>query len=257
MYFRIRTDAAGRGRPTYEDRHIAKSALTLPDCIPKGRKVYLHHKIGLFRATHQSAQDYLRTQRQNPPPDKQQMNVRPIKAGVGFEFSIRFDNLDEWELGCLLYVLKPTATYNHKVGLGKPVGMGSVDIAIAKVETINRGKKYSWQGWSAAAHYTTSLDAQSQRTMRASFRTTINLRTRTMLEAVGEPDRVTCRVMYPRAQNQLNNQGMPNTEDELFGWFVNNDDLFMRQRQALGTDLLYNNMPSFVPNQKPERPQHH
>lgn len=56
--------------------------------------------------------------------------------GTKFKFAVRFARLREWELGALMAVLTPEflgeagKTYAHKLGLGRPLGMGSVRIAI-------------------------------------------------------------------------------------------------------------------------------
>lgn len=57
-------------------------------------------------------------------------------AGTKFKFTIRFARLRAWELGALLTVLQPhllepgaqRERYAHKLGLGRPLGMGSVRI---------------------------------------------------------------------------------------------------------------------------------
>lgn len=63
------------------------------------------------------------------------------KAGTKFKFAIRFRQLRKWELGVLLATLQPkllagqaednqgkqrAVQYAHKLGLGRPLGMGSV-----------------------------------------------------------------------------------------------------------------------------------
>jgi CRISPR-associated protein (TIGR03986 family) len=57
-------------------------------------------------------------------------------VGTKFKFAVRFARLRKWELGALMAVLTPEflgetgKTYAHKLGLGRPLGMGSVRIAI-------------------------------------------------------------------------------------------------------------------------------
>lgn len=58
------------------------------------------------------------------------------QTGTRFRFAIRFARLRPWELGALLAVLEPhhlaldgkSDDYAHKLGLGRPLGMGSVRI---------------------------------------------------------------------------------------------------------------------------------
>lgn len=63
---------------------------------------------------------------------KQLTQVRPVKDNVLFQFSVHFENLSDVELGALLWVLKlPGAddkVYCHRLGMGKPLGMGAVAI---------------------------------------------------------------------------------------------------------------------------------
>jgi len=63
---------------------------------------------------------------------KQYTRVMPVKPGVKFAFRIYFENLKDEELGALLWVLtlpgKKGTEYRHKLGMGKPLGMGTVKI---------------------------------------------------------------------------------------------------------------------------------
>lgn len=64
--------------------------------------------------------------------DTQHTQIKPVKAGVTFRFTIHFENLSNVELGALLWAMTlPGETdkqYRHKLGMGKPLGMGSVKI---------------------------------------------------------------------------------------------------------------------------------
>ncbi|MGQ9825200.1 MAG: TIGR03986 family type III CRISPR-associated RAMP protein [Desulfotomaculales bacterium] len=54
--------------------------------------------------------------------------IRPVKAGVTFNFRVYFENLNDFELGALLWVLNLPENCCHKLGMGKPLGMGAVRI---------------------------------------------------------------------------------------------------------------------------------
>lgn len=56
--------------------------------------------------------------------------IKPIKSGVSFQFNIHFENLNEIELGAILWILKIAAEpkYCLSLGMGKPLGMGAVKI---------------------------------------------------------------------------------------------------------------------------------
>ncbi len=72
--------------------------------------------------------------------------VRPVKKGVSFQFDVRFENLSDEELGVLLWALtlpgNPEKRYAHKLGMGKPLGMGSVEVA-AQLIVDDRAGRYS------------------------------------------------------------------------------------------------------------------
>lgn len=63
---------------------------------------------------------------------KQHTQFRPVKPGVTFEFRLYFENLSNEELGALCWILKLQSeggkTYYHKLGMGKALGMGAVEL---------------------------------------------------------------------------------------------------------------------------------
>ena len=54
--------------------------------------------------------------------------IQPVRPGVQFEGRIRFENLSDIELGALLFSLTLPKGCYHKLGMGKPLGLGSVNI---------------------------------------------------------------------------------------------------------------------------------
>jgi CRISPR-associated protein (TIGR03986 family) len=68
--------------------------------------------------------------------------IAPVKAGVIFRGRIRFDNLTDLELGALLTALQLPEECGHKIGMGKPLGLGSVRTK-ARLELLDRGRRYS------------------------------------------------------------------------------------------------------------------
>ncbi len=76
----------------------------------------------------------------------QYTRIKPVKAGVTFTFRVYFENLRDWELGAILWALslpgKAGVKYYHKVGMGKPLGMGSVQIT-PELQLSDRIKRYS------------------------------------------------------------------------------------------------------------------
>lgn len=64
--------------------------------------------------------------------DTQHTRIKPVRAGTRFNFHISFENLDRIELGALLWILTLPGDegkeYRHRIGMGKPLGMGVVKI---------------------------------------------------------------------------------------------------------------------------------
>ncbi|MGF1674989.1 MAG: TIGR03986 family CRISPR-associated RAMP protein [Rivularia sp. (in: cyanobacteria)] len=60
----------------------------------------------------------------------QYTKIKPIKAGVSFQFNIHFENLNNIELGAILWILKIATKpeYCLSLGMGKPLGMGAIKI---------------------------------------------------------------------------------------------------------------------------------
>jgi CRISPR/Cas system CSM-associated protein Csm3 (group 7 of RAMP superfamily) len=95
---------------------------------PKGRKFYYHHH-DLKTATTHNDKDY------GPW-------VAPLEAGSTFRFTVGFENLEEEALDALVAALVlsssapldgSTVKVRHKLGYGKPAGLGSVRIGVQEV----------------------------------------------------------------------------------------------------------------------------
>ncbi|HHY15825.1 MAG TPA: TIGR03986 family CRISPR-associated RAMP protein [Firmicutes bacterium] len=79
------------------------------------------------------------------PKDRQHTLIRPVKSRVTFSGRIRFENLSAIELGALLSALRLPEGCRHKLGMGKPLGLGSVRIE-PKLFLIDREKRYAcWE----------------------------------------------------------------------------------------------------------------
>ncbi len=71
-----------------------------------------------------------------PKDDTQHTQFKPVKPGTRFTFRVYFENLSETELGALCWVLQPLPHPElskekeicHHLGMGKPLGMGSVKL---------------------------------------------------------------------------------------------------------------------------------
>lgn len=68
--------------------------------------------------------------------------IKPIKGKVKFKSCIRFENLTKEELGALLFVLDLPKDHNYKIGMGKPLGLGSIEIK-PTLSLIDREERYT------------------------------------------------------------------------------------------------------------------
>ncbi len=85
--------------------------------------------------------------------DTQHTIINPLKPGAIFKGRIRFVNLTEVELGALLCALDLGEGYRHKIGMGKPLGLGSIKIK-PELFIIDRRERYrnlfNEDGWYTA-----------------------------------------------------------------------------------------------------------
>lgn len=128
LYFRRREGHA----------YIQKRDLTLREHLPKGRKLYLHGRSEGSETPWRTVDD---TKSRN-----QKNTVRPLKRGLYLFFHIDYYNLTADELGLLLYALEPDPGFHHKVGMGKPLGLGSVKIEVLGVFPVDRQRRYTLGG---------------------------------------------------------------------------------------------------------------
>ena len=137
----------------------------------------------------------------------------------------------------------PTAHYEHKIGMGKPIGLGSVRIEVVGMRLIDRGIRYSSTAltgrpryghlWRSADLSDAALPMHLRSTQQASdsadLATPAGLAAAHMhavrasnpavfkaLELVGDPGQVVAPVHYPQVE------GM-SVEQETYKWFVRND----------------------------------
>lgn len=112
-----------RPRPEESDRYWTQ------DHQPRGRKFY-YHQHDLKTATTQNDKRY------GPW-------VAPLEAGATFRFVVAFEGLENKALDTLVAALTladtaplddETVKVRHKLGYGKPAGLGSVDIRIRSVQ---------------------------------------------------------------------------------------------------------------------------
>lgn len=85
--------------------------------------------------------------------DTQHTVIKPVREKTRFRGRVRFENLSDVELGGLLFVLDLPGSCRHKLGMAKPLGLGSVHIRPGVIVT-DRKDRYSRlfddSGWSLA-----------------------------------------------------------------------------------------------------------
>lgn len=124
-----------------EDTKAVKSELKhyskpITETVIRGHKLYWH-KGNVSKARIKTDA----TEAEIKDKQSQYTEIKPIKAGVSFEFTIHFENLSNVELGALLWVLtvatdetdklqmlnlSGSERYRLSLGMGKPLGMGAV-----------------------------------------------------------------------------------------------------------------------------------
>lgn len=149
-----------------------------PQAKIRGYKNYWHRQTSPRAAqTHSWVESNPPTRSHMPHP------VNPLKKGVVFKGQLRFSNLNEQELGALLLALDLPAGCAHKLGMGKPLGLGSVEIR-PSLTLQNRKERYSTlfdaegQNWFAAERSEANLelykDAFAQHIGQQTYQQSIN-----------------------------------------------------------------------------------
>ncbi|MCH7540051.1 MAG: hypothetical protein IH999_06600 [Proteobacteria bacterium] len=93
-----------------------------------GRKFYFHQPSG--PKTESRKTDF-------------NQHIKPINTGSQFTFSVQFTNLETVELETLLYALVIEPDMRHKVGYGKPCGLGSAHFRLTKLTLIDYAERYT------------------------------------------------------------------------------------------------------------------
>ncbi len=121
----IQRTAKDDGLQTYDDD---RSQL-------RGRKFYWHRPRAWGNAA------------PNPSAPADQSNVsaeyEPLDGGAEFETLLQFERLSQLELGAMLAAIELPEGHAHKIGLGKPFGLGSVRLSIIAQDIQPTAQHYS------------------------------------------------------------------------------------------------------------------
>lgn len=123
-------------------RHYASTPET--DTVIRGHKLYWHQgqeprlTRDAWLARIQAEDDKVKK------APKQYTGMQPLAPDNAFTVTIRFENLSDVELGVLLWLVQKASDsqYRLKLGMGKPLGMGSVRLEEARVVCSQRVQRY-------------------------------------------------------------------------------------------------------------------
>ncbi len=167
------------------------------------------------------------------------VRITPLKKGAVFYFHIDFHNLSKEELELLCYSIRPDKNFQHKLGMGKPIGLGSVRIEPTGLLLINRGRRYRegldipryndnvWLDEEYESEYSELYSEESKaavsekhvltpRQLAENFAVKMHTDIKKALELLGDPYNVKAPVHYPQVK-------CADIEEENFKWFVAND----------------------------------
>lgn len=97
--------------------------------VIRGRKFYWHHRDGIFK----TLSDVGMSAAELKQKQERAVFVRPLKS-ASFSFKVFFDRVSEGDLARLIWVLSIgfKVEHAHKIGMGKPIGLGSVQINVIR-----------------------------------------------------------------------------------------------------------------------------
>lgn len=249
----LRSTGSGSGAADLSEFDISESP---QEYDFNGTKAYLHAQRddqGVVVRQNQLGQDAVddegqmpwQTQKElahKPPPankasqyqSKRQVRVRPMlahaeKDGNLFEFTIRFENLDQRELAMLCAALHPSENFEHRLGMGKPLGLGSVKIGFKSLRVHRLDKRYVSARAGDPGFIDASLDPLGFAAQAMNQLLHSNPALCKSLLAIGEPEHVQHPVHYPQVHGR-------HVEIENFKWWVENKGSEGVPEQRIGTD---------------------
>jgi CRISPR-associated protein (TIGR03986 family) len=182
----------------------------------RGRKFYRHHANGKIMTTSERT-------------DQNRTIADALPKSAIFQFEVKFENMSPIELGALLWALEMpdpddnTKKLYHRLGYGKPLGLGSVQITVHSVECLNFKKRYQslaesgpinippeeWKKWRTAFE-----KAMADRYDEKEFRQLKNIRDLKALLSAPPDD---LPIHYPRPTLK------PDEDHPSYEWFMGNN----------------------------------
>jgi hypothetical protein len=117
---------------------LLKDTLALSAVDARGRKYYLHQRKRFVEL-----KKYVEHPKRNTKDDEQRTKVLLWATGSKFSGHIDFEGLYPEELGLLLRALHPSAGFRHRLGIGKPFGLGRVRIEVIGLKAEDRSQRKS------------------------------------------------------------------------------------------------------------------
>lgn len=128
---------------------VPRNKIAVGDYFPNGRKIYL------TRASPVNSFQHTGTGK-NAPNDRN-LQGKLLDARQNFFFHVDFDNLPPEELALLTATLQPglfqrlaglsgNSQFRHRLGLGKPLGLGQVTVWIEALFLIDHRRRYDEKG---------------------------------------------------------------------------------------------------------------
>lgn len=130
-------------QPTDEKRRLKHYGSDTPEgTVVRGHKLYWH-KGRVTKSDLEPESDDPGMIDGNVKADStQHTQIKPLRPDLTFEFRVYFENLSKVELGALSWVLALPDGCCHNIGMGKPLGMGSVLIHNVELNISNRARRY-------------------------------------------------------------------------------------------------------------------
>ncbi|MFZ4538913.1 RAMP superfamily CRISPR-associated protein [Propionivibrio sp.] len=217
-----------KGRKAYLSALRTEGGLAVQAINPLGEK---GGKLMPWQSAHPDDED----------TKNQKVRINPLSGGE-FYFETDFVNLSTPEVESLCATLMPHAGFEYKLGMGKPLGLGSVKVDVIGMFLVNRvtryretafdtAKRYAqvWKNTSINVSLPPHLSAESQAEPVGNCPSPVDLahtqmqmlkqKAQDIFNAIvltGNPKAVTKPVHYPQLRGQ-------DIEEETFKWFVNND----------------------------------
>ena len=164
--------------------------------IPRGRKFYYHQPEVRLDDYASRALDLLEAYQSHGPNSPKfrsevegndgldrKVTVRPLKKSSVFKFQVDYQNLTDEELNLLIFAMeldarrpieKASPGAYHKIGYGKPAGLGSAKIVIETWRLLNLERRYQDEGSGWTRVIENRLEERIMRHKKAFFDSHVN-----------------------------------------------------------------------------------